>query len=168
MDTHNAILVEHRSNELAKSADVHLKMPHSSPRHFAAKPIFIGAGQPLQPPSTQRCHLGACQLTSLIAFHSRKSIDQHSASPQVSRPQAVASLEQETTAVSSNVQPLSKGLRSAPRLPKSRSSGRKPRLRVAVDVDEGEGVSHSVLNNQYVISQAAGELLYVAVLHSLC
>ncbi|CAL5228676.1 g11849 [Coccomyxa viridis] len=111
-------------------------MPHPIPTHFAAKPFFIGAGQPLQAPPIQRCRLSASQSTSSAAFHSNNLADQHSASQQASRPRAVASLEQETTAVSSNVQPLSKGLHSAPRLPKSKSNWRKPRLRVAVDVDE--------------------------------
>lgn len=115
-------------------------MLHPSPRYFAAKPLFFGTPQCLQHPPAHHCRLSAGQLTSVATFHSDRLIEQQSASQQASRPHAVASLEQVSTAVSSNVQPLRKSLHTGPRSPKSRVHDRKPRLRVAVDVDEGEKV----------------------------
>ncbi|CAK0782503.1 hypothetical protein CVIRNUC_005721 [Coccomyxa viridis] len=111
-------------------------MLHPGAQHFAAKPDFFGTIYSLQQPPTQRCRLGGCQLISVASFNSDRLIEQQSACQQGSRPRAVASLEQVSSAVSSNVQPLSSSLRSIARPPKGRSSRRKPRLRVAVDVDE--------------------------------
>jgi hypothetical protein len=113
-------------------------MLHPTPSYSAAKPLFFGTPQCLQAPPAHLCRLTAGQLTSVATFHSDRLIEQQSASQQASRPHAVASLEQVSTAVSSNVQPLRKSLHSGHRSPKSRANGRKPRLRVAVDVDEGE------------------------------
>ena len=80
-------------------------MLHPGAQHFAAKPDFFGTIYSLQQPPTQRCRLGGCQLISVASFNSDRLIEQQSACQQGSRPRAVASLEQVSSAVSSNVQP---------------------------------------------------------------
>lgn len=111
--------------------------PHS--HQMAARPLFFGAAQSLSCQLPPQLHAQAQPLTSVAAFQPDRSSAQ--IAQQVSRaiPSSVVSLEPVSTAVSNNVQVLGSGVRSVTRPPKAHTQRKKHKLRVAVDVDEGEG-----------------------------
>ena len=121
------------------------------------KASFFGTAQPLAHHLAPRLRAQA-PLVSIASFSSEPSTSslQSSWTQQLIRPGAnrPPSFEAVSPAVSSNVQVLGAGLRTgapAARAPAERRYRRKPKLRVAVDVDEG-----TVLPRRVVVGNALG------------
>lgn len=122
------------------------------------KASFFGTVQPLAHHLAPRLRAQA-PLVSIATFSSEPSTSslQSSWTQQLVRPGAnrPPSLEAVSPAVSSNVQVLGAGLRTgapAARGPAERRYRRKPKLRVAVDVDEG-----TVLPRRVVVGNMLGQ-----------
>jgi hypothetical protein len=110
--------------------------PHSAP--VTARPLLFGAAQSLRFHLAARLHCQVQPLISVAAFQPERKGAQSAQQLPHAIPSTVVSLEPVSTAVSNNVQVLSSGVRSVPRPPKGHAQRKKRKLRVAVDVDEGE------------------------------
>lgn len=115
-------------------------MLHSCSYELPGRASFLGTAQSLRLQLAPRLRSVLQPLTSVAAFQPDRSTAQRTTVPQqLSRPRqsAVVSLEPASTAVN-NVQVLGGGVRSLPREPNVHKQRRRAKLRVAVDVDEGE------------------------------